>query len=295
MVPHDLIHTYLRVAAPRLRPTTVTSYRSDLFQFSAWMESRATSLRKKDVQLAAIEDYQADLHARGLSPRTIERKMQSLRAFFAWAHKRKAIRASPMADYRIPRPDERLARVLTPEEESRVFAVLEVCAHPFDLRAGIPAVRLARYGGLRRGECLALAWENTDLGKMQLFILDAKGGQDRPVPIPQQNLGRCLLDLWVATGRPMRGPVLRGLRHQRISPVSLNDAIRRYYRQARVEGATFHTLRHTYATRLVELGVHARVIQILLGHKSLQTTQRYMHVADAAKRQAADLLDEPVP
>lgn len=292
MPTHDLIAVYLRVGSARLRPATVAAYRSDLLDFTRWISLPRTPPQSiQDVGLSSIEDYQVSLHTRGLCPQTIERKMHALRGFFGWAHRRGSLPLNPMVGHQIPRPPDRMARVLTPEEERRLFQVIAGLRHPFDIRGGIPAVRLARYAGLRRGECAELQWEDIDLEKDQLLVLDGKGGQDRMIPIPAQNLGAPLRALWVAAGRPITGPVLRGLYHQRVSPTSLSAAARRYYRLAKIPRATFHALRHRYATQLSELGAHPRVIQLLLGHKSLETTQKYLHVTDSARRQAADLLD----
>jgi site-specific recombinase XerD len=290
VLPHDLFSQYLDFIKHRRRPQTHISYQSDLRTFTRFLADTHIKPRKREIGPQLLDTYLAWLTTRSYAAPTIERRLQVLKNVFRWAIQRRFLRDDPFALWEIPRAKVPVVRALTREEERRILAVLATKRTRY-ARMVEMAIRLARFAGLRRGDCNALRWENVDLVKGVLYVIEGKGDQDAVVPIPDAGLRQPLVAWWEAAGRPESGCVLTGHRGQPLPIAALSRSIARLCRAARVVGATFHTLRATYATRLLEEEVDIRTIQILMRHKSLDTTMRYLEVTDARKREAAQRLD----
>jgi site-specific recombinase XerD len=140
---------------------------------------------------------------------------------------------------------------------------------------------LFAYGGLRRSELLGLDWEDVDLERRLIRVRKAKGGRERVVPLHPGLVP--LLLAYQATRTPGGNTALFvGVLGNRLSPTIMAAAFRRYAEAAGVarrKRVTPHTLRHVFATELLGAGANLRQIQELLGHKHLDSTQRYTHVS----------------
>jgi site-specific recombinase XerD len=292
VLPHDLFHQYLTHIQHRRAPLTHVAYTADLKAFQKFLAASGLTARKREISPRLLDHYLAWLKGCGFSDGTIQRRLQGLKSFFRWGIKRQFLRDDPFVFWELPRAKQPLPRPLTPEEDMRLLAVLEDPAKTSFRRTVIMAIRLARFAGLRRSECNALQWQDVDLVKGMLIVRQGKGDRDRAVPIPDGGLRRPLIAWWETAGRPESGCVLTGLRGRPLQDRALSQSIKHVYRAARVAGATFHTLRTTYATRLLELGADIRTIQVLLGHASLNTTMRYLGITDLRKREAVNLLDK---
>ena len=155
-------------------------------------------------------------------------------------------------------------------------------------------------GGLRLLEGARLQIADIDSGRM-LFHIHGKGNWDRYVPLPTPILPR-LRDYWrTHRSREWRfpAPTRRGLRHSLahhggpVTRSSLQSAFRRAVRKSGIaKRASVHTLRHSYATHLLEAGVNLRIIQEILGHRSLRTTQIYTHLTRDVQATLKDPLNE---
>lgn len=290
-IPSDLMSAYLQFIRARRAPLTWEAYRHDLQTFRSYLESTGHLPRKREIGPSMLDGYLAWLRGRQHTPATIERRLQALKSFFDWSVKRSYLAKSPFLVWDVPRAKERLPRALSWDEDARMLAGLQTWPRRGFDRMVVMGVRLGRYAGLRVGECNRLAWTEVDLAKGRLQILHSKGDEDRDVPIPRDGLLTPLRAWWVQRGEPSRGSVLTGLYGQPLPPKCLSRAVQRLFTAAQIRGASFHTLRATYATRLDELGVHPSVIQKLLGHKSMETTMRYISVAEERKRSAVELLD----
>ena len=291
MLTHDLFAKYLAFLKVRRQRHTYLGYRSDLRAFEKFLAESKMTIRKRDIGARMLDAYLVWMKAQDFSKATVQKRLQVLKSFFRWAIQRKYLRDDPFLVWEIPRVTEIIPRALTPEEDMRLLTMLDHSPRRFD-RTVATGIRLARFAGLRVGECNALKWGDVDLVKGTVIVRHGKGDRDRAIPIPDAGLRQPLIAHWEANGRPDSGSVLTGFRNQPLHEKALSRSIRRFYRAARVADATFHTLRATYATRLMERGVHPRTIQVLLGHQSLETTMRYLAVADLQKRQAVALLDQ---
>ena len=215
-----------------------------------------------------VRRFQLQLMQSGLAPGTVNSAMIGLRFFF-----RITLRRPEALDYiAMAREPQRLPVVMTPEE---VASLLEAAPGP-KWRA---ALSVAYGAGLRASEVVALKVGDIDSTRMRIRVEQGKGRRDRDALLSPHLLG--VLRHWWRLVRP---PVwLFPNQHTPFSPVtarSLNRAFHLAVRRAGIKKAVcLHTLRHCFATHLLEQGVDVRVIQVLLGHKKLETTAVYTHVA----------------
>lgn len=169
--------------------------------------------------------------------------------------------------------------VLSKDEVQMMFTVLKNTKHKLVLG-------LLYYAGMRLSETLSLQWEDVDFSRNNIHIKGAKGDKDRIVFLHNK-----LVDLLKENGIKEKGLVLVSDRGGGYDERSVQEIIKNTKRKAGImKHVTPHTLRHSFATHLLEGGADIRYIQKLLGHSSLQTTQIYTHVATTNLQKLADLL-----
>jgi integrase len=170
-------------------------------------------------------------------------------------------------------------RWLTHEEERKL---LDNADRPKWLR---PMLVLALHTGMRKGEILALRWQDIDLSRRVLTVQKSKNGLKRGIP-----LSECL----TATLRALKADTKVIGISGRVFPISdrsLRQAFAKALRKAHIHDFRFHDLRHTFATRLVQGGVDLYRVQKLLGHKSIAMTMRYAHHCPESLRSSVKVLD----
>jgi len=269
-------------------PSTVEAYRRDLAAFFTWAE-RLGLTSPDDVQRTTVRRYLAFLATRGFARRTIARRASALRRYFGWARRVGAVTNDPTAGLSAPRGEARLPRVLHPDE---LRSLLDGAA-----AAGVDGARDLRdtallellYGsGLRVAEASALDVDDLDLAQGRVRVW-GKGGKQRVVPLSEPAADA--LRRWLADGRRAfateaspAAALFLNLRGRRMTP---RDARRALDRRA-VAPTHPHALRHTFATHLLDGGADLRVVQELLGHADLATTQRYTHVSKERLRSVFD-------
>lgn len=261
---------YLRRQDRRLSPNTVAAYRGDLNQFFAFADKEGVgSIDGVDRRIARL--YLADLDARAYSRRSIARKASAVRAFYADLGRRGAVETNPFDGVARIRLDKPLPHALPIRSVLHAIESIDTST-PIGLRDRA-IVDVLYSSGLRVSELTSL--KLGDVGGDLLTVV-GKGGKTRRVPIgrPAQESVRCYVEL----GRPglvstAAGDALWvGLRGGPLSP----RGVRRVVRKA---VATFpHALRHSFATHLLEGGADLRVVQDMLGHTDLATTQIYTAV-----------------
>ncbi|OFK24865.1 tyrosine recombinase [Olsenella sp. HMSC062G07] len=276
-------------------PRTVEAYARDLDRYLAFMGERGVSL-PDDVTRGLIEAYVARLGERGLAASSVQRAISAIKGFHRFMVSEQVSDAQPAADVPLPKKPERLPETLSRE---RVFALLD---QPFSQepaptpRAGgtLGYDNVARfhrdkamlevlYGcGLRVSELCGLDLRDLSLDDELVRVL-GKGSKERLVPLlgtAQAALARYLGD-WRAVlqahGRTTQA-VFLSQRGTRITRQATHRIVERYGRMVGVEGLHPHALRHSFATHLLEGGADLRVVQELLGHASVATTQLYTHV-----------------
>jgi integrase/recombinase XerC len=269
-------------------PSTIEAYRRDLAAFFTWAERLGIN-SPGDVQRTTVRRYLAYLATRGFARRTIARRASALRRYFGWARRVSAVTNDPTAGLSAPSGEARLPRVLHPDE-LRSLLDEPAAAGPDgarDLR-DTALLELLYGSGLRVAEASALDVDDLDLAQGRVRVW-GKGGKQRVVPLSEPAADA--LRRWLADGRgelatdasPATALFLN-LRGRRMTP---RDARRVLDRRA-VAPTHPHALRHTFATHLLDGGADLRVVQELLGHADLATTQRYTHVSKERLRSVFD-------
>ncbi len=278
---------------------TITASLSDLEQFTGFLASRdvddVTHITRRDVTAfaSALADPDPDAAAGGVAGgyarSTISRKLSVVRSFLRFCEKNGLVQASPAAEVSSPKLPRRLPQVLTPEQMSVLLDAIGG-SKPLELRDRA-LFELIYASGLRCSEALDLRLRDVNFDAGQLRA-KGKGRKVRLVPIGKPALEA--LERYVNQGRVrlVSGDTDEG--HVFVSrngrPLSSSDVQRRLARYLAAAGAPVgtspHTLRHSFATHLLEGGADLRVIQELLGHSSLRTTQVYAHVSAAHLRKA---------
>ncbi len=262
---------------------TLASYRRDLLDFKEFMAIRKANVESVDHLF--IRDFLNHLYVKKLNKSSVARKIACLRTFFKFMLRDGRIKANPAELVSSPRLPKRLPAHLTEEE---VEAVLNAAPVTAGLKGRRDAAILEMlYGsGLRVGELVGLNDENLDLAQRLVRVL-GKGKKQRVVPFGEyaaRSLEEYLAERDQAglTRVDVDGqvPVFVGIRGQRLQASVIRKMVQKARQRLPVRRRMSpHTLRHSFATHLLERGADLRAIQELLGHASLSTTQKYTHVS----------------
>jgi integrase/recombinase XerD len=248
--------------------------------YLGWMRRliRHVRVAPDEISESQVREYLAFLAQRGLSPSSINQAISAMAFFFRHVLARQW--QLPITYQRAP---QRLAVVLSREEVTRLLAAVPTLRE----RA---AMEIAYGAGLRLSEVLSLKLTDVDGERMILRVDQGKGRKDRNVMLSPKLL-ETLRTYWrQSRPRVWLFPGHGGKRH--LHPTILQRAFKQAKEEARItKPVSFHSLRHTFATHLLESGVNVRTIQALLGHRSLGSTQRYVHVAGDYLRQTRSPLD----
>ncbi len=266
-----------------LSPASVRAYGSDAEHFAEWA-GRGGAEGPADVDRIVLRRYLAFMATRRYSRATIARTAASLRSYFQWCVKRGLLAADPSIHLSAPTPDSRLPRVLGHAELAQL---LEPAPRPdapasdrtpVDLRDN--AILELLYGsGLRVAELCGLDVAHVDLAR-RVVTVTGKGSKQRQVLMHQRSAEA--ISAWLGGPRsvlaPAEGPSEALFYNRRGNRLGPRDVRRILDRRSPVPTHP-HALRHSFATHLLDGGADLRVVQELLGHASLQTTQVYTHVS----------------
>jgi integrase/recombinase XerD len=270
-----------------LSPRTVEAYGRDLRRWSDFI-SRCGKSTPQEVEREEITLFLEEMRGRGLSPRSLARTTATLRSFQRFLVEEGIYGSLPATDLPSPRHAHILPRVLSQEEVERLLEQ-PILEDPPGLRD--KAILESLYGtGIRISELTGLDLEDMDLRERELRVL-GKGARERVVPIG--DAAAAALREYVGLGRPKlaRDSSQRALflnqRGGRLTRQGAWELVKKYAGRVGLrEKITPHTLRHSYATHLLENGADLRYIQELLGHVSISTTQIYTHVSKARVRES---------
>lgn len=287
---------------------TVKSYRSDLVQFCQYLLARddlgpdasaedLPALDELDVDSLAerlpgaeamdVRGFLALLHNSRYSKASVARKLAALRSFYKYLVRRRVVEASPVSAVRTPRRDRRLPKCL---DARQVEALLDAPDEQTLLGTRDRALLETIYSsGLRIGELVGLNIEDLDEFAGALRIR-GKGRKERIVPVGSAALEamyRYLYRRSVEKGLGKTGPLFLNKHGRRLSARSVRRRLDGYLLQAGIDPSVSpHTLRHSFATHMLDNGADLRSVQELLGHASLSTTQIYTHLTTARLREA---------
>jgi integrase/recombinase XerC len=250
-------------------PHTLKSYGHDLRQFEDFL--RSERLRPSDLTPRHVRGFLVSLHARGLDPASIARKLACVRSWLRFLVRRGVLERNPAREVQSPRVPRKLASFL-PVDEAHDLMEAGDRTQPRD----VAILELLYASGLRVSELTSLDVDDVDRDARTVRVL-GKGRKERIVPYGGK--AARALETWLARRGGTRGPLFLSARGTRMQPRAVYGVVRAAARRAGiVRKVSPHTLRHSFATHLLDGGADLRAIQELLGHSRLSTTQRYTHV-----------------
>ena len=262
-----------------LSENTIKAYRTDLIQYSVWLNKNNSNISK--ASSADISRYLAERMGSGVSARSSARFISSLKRFYGYALREGKVTEDPTGLIDSPKLGRPLPTTLT-ENDVELLLLAPNIRSPIGYRDRT-MLELLYASGLRVSELVGLRLEQINF-KQGLVRVTGKGNKDRLVPVGEEALHWLLRFI-----EEKRMDILGGKQTDYVFPTTRGSGmtrqafwylIKRYAQQAGINKALSpHTLRHAFATHLLNHGADLRVVQLLLGHSDLSTTQIYTHVA----------------
>jgi len=265
-----------------LSVNTISAYRQDMKLLLQWLDSEEAQVLWQ-VSAKQLDDFVWQMFSEGRKPKSIARLISSLKRFYLWGLDQSITQVDPTAQLKPPRLEAKLPTVLS---ESQVENLLEAPDLSTDLGLRDKAILELMYAsGLRVSEVVTLPYEQLNLSAGMVQVT-GKGSKERVVPIGEVAMQaisdylqaarpKLMGEKWAETlfvsrlGRPMTRQTL----WHRVKNLAAEAGIQ--------SDLSPHTLRHAFATHLLDHGADLRTVQLLLGHSDLSTTQIYTHVAKA--------------
>ena len=281
--------SWLAVERGRAR-NTVQAYRRDLIRYEAWLSERGTGLVEADETVVLA--YMAHLRGEGLKPASVARALVSVRSLYRYLLEEGGADSDPTGEVAAPRVPQGLPKALAEDE---VESLLQSVLGDTPLARRDRAILEVLYGtGMRISELVGLSLGDLSLEDGLVRVM-GKGAKERLVPVG--SFGRVALEHWLArAGRGALEPdrwarrgdaeaVFLNARGGRLSRQGAWGIVGHYGRKADLEGRlTPHVLRHSCATHMLDHGADIRIVQELLGHASISTTQIYTKVSSERLR-----------
>ena len=277
----DLVALFLETAWSEqgLSDNTLSAYRSDLLSFVKWLQAKDQLVINADWQdlLKFLDSFE------NASPRSRARRLSSLRRFYHFLIREELLEEDPTSKLKTPKAGRSLPKSLTEEE---VEALLE--APDVEQALGLrdkAMIELIYATGLRVSELVNLTTQEINLDHGVVRVT-GKGGKERIVPMGEEAVD--WIQKYMKEARPT---LLKGVLSDALFPARQGKAMGRHAFWHRIKQLSIkadinksispHTLRHAFATHLLNHGADLRVVQMLLGHRDISTTQIYTHVAQA--------------
>ena len=279
-----LFDNYVRYLQAELNasPYTVRNYTTDLLGFFQFLGTKEIS-SLEEIDKHALRDYLSYLMAQGFVKASIARKLSAIRSFYRYLLREKIMDTSPVATTSSPKLDRRLPSFLTQEEVKQLLEAPDLSTPQGQRDRAL--MELLYASGLRVSELVSLNLEQADLGSQEIRVW-GKGSKERVVlmgkPAAQAlhtylSQGRQKL-----TGKKQTVALFLNRSGERVTTRRVQRILEKYASQAGIDKRVHpHMLRHTFATHLLDGGADLRVVQELLGHANLSSTQIYTHVTQS--------------
>jgi integrase/recombinase XerC len=258
-------------------PHTLRAYSKDLSQLEVFARGRlGHAPSATEIDLWVLRAFFADLHARKASATTAGRKLATFRSFFRFLCREGTLTKNPARSLVAPKKDSRIPTYLQEAEATDLINASDKTKSSEERDTAI--LELLYSTGMRCSEVVGLVLDDVDANNRSLRIV-GKGRKERWVPfgVPADLALRRYLDS--RSGLNGRSPLFAGIKERPLSDRTVRRIVARGLSRAAIRTkASTHTLRHSFATHLLQRGGDLRSIQELLGHSSLSTTQRYTHV-----------------
>lgn len=283
-----LIRRYIRYLKleRNYSPNTIDAYRHDLHLLLIHLSGQG--LTPTDVKLDDLQRFAAWIHERGIGPKSQARILSGVRTFYHYLVVDGYLEVDPTELLESPHLPKHLPEYLTTEEVDRLEAAIDLTSAEGHRNRAIIEVFFSC--GLRVSELVELKLSNLFLNERFMRVV-GKGGKERLVPISQRAVGE--LELWFDDRRRMRikpgedDYVFLNRRGHHLTRTMILIMVKRLGEAAGIKKTLSpHTLRHSFATALLRGGADLRVIQVLLGHADIATTEIYTHMDDESLRQA---------
>jgi integrase/recombinase XerC len=266
-------------------PETLRAYGSDLGEFDAFLAREiggGKEVEPRQVDRLAVRAFLGELHRRQAKRSTVARKLAAIRSFFRYLKRQGKIAVNPGKSVATPRQERRLPKQLSVDEMAHL---VEMPDDSVPLGARDRAILELLYAtGVRVSELTSLDFDDLDLNEAVMRVL-GKGRKERMVPVGSKAITavrqylRKRGDLEPRAGSGKEALFLN-FRGTRLNVRSVRRIVNRYIHECAItRKVSPHTLRHSFATHLLDAGADLRSIQELLGHASLSTTQKYTHVS----------------
>jgi integrase/recombinase XerC len=267
-------------------PNTIRAYRDDLESFTSFLCNDYFTLGRDQLELARVDhltvrSYLAHLSRRKLARASVARHLSALRSFFKYLVREGAVEMNPARTVSTPKREKHLPTVMQPSDVALLLEQPDL-SRPLGVRDAA-FLELLYASGLRIGELVGIDIDDLEL-RARLVKVHGKGSKERIVPFGTK--AEAALRAWLALRTDMvpdveEQAVFVNFRGQRITTRSVRRLFDGYLKQAALRaGISPHTMRHSFATHLLNAGADLRGIQELLGHASLSTTQKYTHLND---------------
>jgi len=260
----------------RLSANTCTHYRRDLLELLGWC-TRAGIARWDDLAPPHVRQYAAQCHRRGLNGRSIQRRLSALRTFFNYLLREHAVQRNPGLDVRAPRSEQHLPDTLNVDDVNHLLSpgsddILGLRDHAM--------LELLYSSGLRLAELVALDLGDVDFAERMVRVT-GKGAKTRVIPVGSKAIAA--LQAWLRV-RPRQqaageAALFTSRSGKRLGHRAVQQRVKQWARRKGIPGDLHpHTLRHSFASHVLESSGDLRAVQELLGHADISTTQVYTHL-----------------
>ena len=250
---------------------TTLNYAVDLSQFADYLEGLGVTA-PGEVQSLHIRGFLRDVVGFGYARSSAARKLSAIRSWLRFLRERREIPSNPAEGIRGPRLPGRLPRAISREDMQKL---LETGPSGPEAHRDLAAMELMYGSGLRVAETASLRWDQVDLEERWIRVM-GKGEKERLVPMGRYSVKA--LREWRDSCPVVSDYVFPGSRGEHITVRTLHRSVLKAAARAGLSGVTPHVLRHSFATHMLEGGANLRVLQELLGHESLVTTQKYLKI-----------------
>ena len=270
-----------------LSNNTVSSYQNDIKSFFLWLDEN--SFNPLNINASDVNNYVSKLFGDGLKSSSVNRKISAIKSFYIFLQKKKIIMKSPIADIVMPKQEKYLPVSMSEEEVERLL-------NSPDLNIQIERrdkamIEVLYATGIRISELTNLKLTDLDINRSVLKVF-GKGSKERLVPFGEKAAES--LNLYLTDRKDLKSKeIFLSNRGTKISRSAFWQRIKIYTKRENLKiSISPHTLRHAFATHLLNRGADLRSVQILLGHSDLSTTQIYTHIA---KQRLGEILKKHHP
>lgn len=280
----DLIREYLNYLAVEkgLAPNSLGAYGRDLSELAKWAEKNGLAI--ESLKIEDLREWLIDLSKKGVSERTKRRKLSSLRGFYRFALAEGHIAFDPSETIESPRIGQYIPTFLSVSDIELLFSMPDTATAKGVMDRAL--LELMYSSGLRVSEAVGIRLADLDL-EGRILTCTGKGNKTRKIPV-----GSVAID-WIKAYLPLRRAIGTGSDLLFVTPGGrpltrqyVHSMISGYAGKCGLEGVSPHTLRHSFATHLIQNNADIRSVQQMLGHADISTTQIYTHITSDHLKQA---------